>query len=285
MFAALPEKELDWSDQGVAGAYRFLQRAWSLFEEVPKENDEETNRDKRIIGKMHNCIKVVTENMDSFRLSLAIGAVMGFVNALQKYKEQPVHKETYNECLKTLALLLCPFTPHLAEEMWQKGGMKGPVSGADWPKYEASKIDEKADASEELVEDTIADIKRVLGLAKLTKASEIVLFVSHSWKYDLFRKVKGALEETRNLKEVMGRVMDKERAKDIASIVPKLLKDENKIPAVVLNQDTEVDALKDNLELLKKEFDCDKIAVFRAEEVEEVKANQAMPGRAAIIVK
>lgn len=285
LFAALPEKELDWSDQGVAGAHRFLQRAWSLFEDLPETNDSLENRDKRIIGKMHKCIKQVTDNMEDFRLSLAIGSIMEFVNDLQKYKEKPVNKDAYNECLNNMAKLLCPFTPHLAEEMWEKGGSEGFVSSSGWPKYDPSQIDEKADASEELIENTLSDIRRVLDLANKEKPEELILFVSDSWKYDFFSNMKEALKETHNIKEIMGKVMDKSRAKDIASLVPKLVKDESKIPSVILDQDTEVEALKSNLDTIKKEFDCEKIAIFRAEDTDEAKANQAMPGRVAIIVK
>ncbi len=93
------------------------------------------------------------------------------------------------------------------------------------------------------------------------------------------------MEKTRDIGELIKKTMDKEHGKDISAIVPKLIKDPAKIPEVILDQKTEVKALKDNIDIIKKEFGTEEVAVFAADESKEEKAKQAMPGKLAILVK
>ena len=107
LFAALPEKELEWSDKGVNGSFKFLNRVFRLSEDKPASFREEMNNaDKRITGKMHKTIKKVTESIEDFRLSLAIGSLIEFVNDLSKYKEYGVHKESYDQCIDHVFLAI-----------------------------------------------------------------------------------------------------------------------------------------------------------------------------------
>ena len=98
---------------------------------------------------------------------------------------------------KTIALLLAPFTPHLAEELWEKVGNKGFVSLEKWPVYDENKIDKKAEASELMVHKTISDINNVLGLIKVKEPKGIKLIVSGKWKYLMFKILKEEIKKTR----------------------------------------------------------------------------------------
>ncbi|MCX8147521.1 MAG: leucine--tRNA ligase, partial [Candidatus Woesearchaeota archaeon] len=120
LFTALPEKELEWSDQGVNGMFRFLNRLMALVEENINAKDAElTNRDRNLIAKQHRTIKLVTEHIEKFEFSLAIGKIMEFVNAIYRYKDGEINKKVYDEAIKTMALLIAPFAPHIAEEIWE----------------------------------------------------------------------------------------------------------------------------------------------------------------------
>ncbi len=287
LFAALPEKELEWNDEGVAGCYRFLNRAWSLAEKEPAySNEKELNTtDKNIIGKMHKTIRKVTVLIEEFKLSLAIGTIMEFVNDLNKYREKEVNKLAYHECIENLALLISPFAPHLAEEIWEKKGKKGFISLAGWPKYDESKIDEKAEAVEKMIGDTTGDISHVLELTGKDKVDKITLFVADEWKYDLFRNLKQGMEETFNVGKLMKKVMIKEHGKEISKLVPKIVKDPAKLPEKVLSQEDEINALKDAKDKFMEGFKAEIIDIIRSEESKEAKARQAMPGRPAIIIE
>lgn len=289
LFTALPEKELEWSDNGVSGAFRFLNRAYNLVEgdyEV-KVREELLNRDKHIIGKMHYTIQKVTKLMEEFKLSLAIGAMMEFVNDAYKYKEGEINKHVYDELTTNLSLLMCPFTPHLAEEMWEKLGKKGFISQAVWPQYDENKIDKEAIASEEIIHGIVSDISEVLKLTKVDKPKKIILFVSDQWKYDLITEVKEQLKDTHNAGEIMKRIMAtglKRYGKEISKLVPKLVKDESKIPETILSQEKEFDSLSDAREIIKKEFGVD-LEVVKAQDSREAKAKNSYPAKPAILME
>ncbi len=287
LFAALPEKELEWSDEGVNGSFRFLNKVFRLAEDKPSQSRKDlTNADKRIVGKMHKTIKKVTEDIEDFRLSLAIGSLMEFVNDLSKYKEEGVHKESYDKCLKNLILLISPFTPHIAEEMGKMLWEKGFVSLEQWPKYNEEMIDKEAEASEQRIENTIRDIRSVLNILGKEKPASIKIILASGWKYDFIKLLKELMEKTRDVSAIIKELMAgdlKVYGKEISKIVPKLLKDVSKIPEIVLGQDVELRNLADNKEKIEKEFSCT-TEITKAEDSKEAKASQAMPGKPAIVI-
>ena len=155
LFAASPEKELDWSDQGVVGSYKFICRAYSLFEKV-----KDTDSNQKIDNKIHRTIKSVTEKIENYDFNKAIVDLYGLVDYLGKCESIP--KDAFN----SLLLLLSPFAPHVCEELWEKARNKGFISIAKWPAFNESKIDEKIEKAEQMVDSTIADIRNILKLVK-----------------------------------------------------------------------------------------------------------------------
>ncbi|MDH7498028.1 MAG: leucine--tRNA ligase [Syntrophomonadaceae bacterium] len=146
LFASPPERDLEWSDQGVEGAYRFLHRVWRLFAEfadrlpgvpagLPPQMSQ-ADRDMRY--RTHFTIRKVTEDIETrFNFNTAISAIMEMVNALYQYKEgEDANLQVIREALEMLALLLAPFAPHIAEELWQATGHAGSVHQQSWPAYD-----------------------------------------------------------------------------------------------------------------------------------------------------
>ena len=290
LFAAMPEKELDWNDKGVSGAFRFLNRVYNLVNENLKDIKIDSKykslneKDKFILNKMHITIKNVTENINNFKYNIAIGSIMEFVNALQKYNEK--NKKVFGECIKNLILLLSPFTPHISEELWNKLKLKGFASLQKWPSYDESKIDEEAEALEDSLDRTKKDIYSVIELAKIDKPSKIRIFVAEAWKYGFIRKLKKKIEKTRNVGEIIKSFAKSDLdiyIKEISKMVPKLVKDETKMPKVVVGRNKEIDYLKNSLDVFKQEFDCD-VEIIDGKS-EEPKAKQAMPGKVAILIE
>ncbi|MBI5388975.1 leucine--tRNA ligase [Candidatus Woesearchaeota archaeon] len=292
LFAALPEKELDWSDQGVEGTFRFLKRVERLvdadFSLDPYTDDNLQNRDKHIIGKMHATLKRVTDLIEHIKFSLAIGAIMELVNDLYKYKEGPYKKSVYGETLKTTVLMLAPFAPHLCEELWERMGNEGFISLASWPVYDEQKIDKKAQACEELVQQTFADIASVLELAKITHPNEILLFVAKPWKHYFFARMQELLQTVKDPKEIMKALMAdptlKQHGQDVVKWVPRIMKDTSKLPKHVLDDAIEYATLMDGKQALEEKFGC-AVQIMKESESTEQKAQIAIPGKAAILVK
>lgn len=290
LFAALPEKELEWSDQGVEGSFKLLQRIASLFESIPEKSAEtKTFRDKHLLSHTHRTIKLVTEHMEKFEFSLAIGKLNELVKTLTSYRNAgDINKKIYGEALTNLTLLLSPFAPHLAEELWEKLGNKVFVSTEKWPTANEKLIDLKAEAAEDAVHTTMGDISGILKITNIVKPQKIILIVADDWKYVFTAAIRGLLEKTRNTGEIIKSLMQnanlKKYGQDISKLVPKFVSDPSKLPAFDLDQKTELTALNESQKLIEAEFKC-AVEILSAEKSKEQKAKQAMPGKPAILVK
>jgi len=150
LFAAPPEKDLEWSDQGVEGANRFLHRVWRLVGHfadrlsnlgrecaIPDSLPESWTILRR---KTHQTIRKVTHDLDGrFHFNTAIASIMEFVNFLNPLREEKIEDTmlpVLRESLESLTLLLSPFAPHIAEEMWEVLGHAGGIGVARWPDFD-----------------------------------------------------------------------------------------------------------------------------------------------------
>ncbi len=150
LFAAPPEKDLEWSDQGVEGGYRFLSRTWRIvmdyLEDIrgvepyagPAELEGEF---KTLRRKTHQTIKKVTGDIEErFHFNTAISAVMELINALYQVprpgRGDRLALSVIRETLEAAILLLAPIVPHFAEEIWQELGHGQGLAHASWPAYD-----------------------------------------------------------------------------------------------------------------------------------------------------
>jgi len=154
LFASPPEKELEWSDQGVQGSYRFLNRVWRIVRKntehlKSRDVNEFDDVDKEFLRIVHRTIKKVTSDIKRFNLNTAISAIMELVNANYKYydnkDESGINSKLLVEVNEKLLLLLAPFAPHIAEELWEMTGKTKSIHLADWPLF-----DEKLAKAEEI---------------------------------------------------------------------------------------------------------------------------------------
>jgi len=285
LFAALPEKELEWSDQGVEACYRFLGKTNSLLEEVEYAKGT-TKHDAYIESKLHTLIKECTDEVEQFKFSIAIQHIMELVNILAKYRERPVSRPLYHEALDTLIRLLAPFAPHLAEELWERRSHTMFVSIAPWPTHDERKIDAKAEAAYELIEHVKMDIRTVLELAKIAEPARITLFMPEQWKYDFVTTMKKLLATTSDPKQIIAAVMAsplKQHGQEVTRLIPTILKDRSKLPATLFRKEEEAGFYEKFADDLAEEFGCT-VAVEHAEHAKEPKAKQAMPGKPAILI-
>jgi leucyl-tRNA synthetase len=159
LFASPPERDLEWSDQGVEGAYRFLNRVWRLV----SENLEELNKVSGYSGnslegglktlnrKVHETIKKVTADIeDRFHFNTAISAVMELINDVYRYLNDNEDKDSeawsvIKGAIESAILLLSPVVPHITEELWNMLGNGDSLFDAGWPSYseDALEVDRK----------------------------------------------------------------------------------------------------------------------------------------------
>jgi leucyl-tRNA synthetase len=147
LFAAPPEKDLEWNEQGVEGCSRFLGRVWRAVTEnleliataeIPTAAGGAAADLRR---KTHQTIKKVTEDIDGrFHFNTAIAAVMELVNAIYAFKDGPQQPGVLRESLETVVRLLNPFVPHASEELWELLGHAESVEAVGWPKWDAATL-------------------------------------------------------------------------------------------------------------------------------------------------
>ena len=157
LFAAPPEKDLDWSDQGVEGAYRFLTRLWRFVSQYrdalasaasdldPKELSPTLRELRR---QIHRTIKKVTDDIEGrFHFNTAIAAVMELFNALSLAgKDESIWKDgtpLIKGGVETLVVLLYPFVPHMASELWESLGHRNSLEEIRWPGYSEEALEEE----------------------------------------------------------------------------------------------------------------------------------------------
>jgi leucyl-tRNA synthetase len=157
-FAAPPEKDLEWSDHGIEGAFRFLKRLYNLvinyaekLKEVSyKEEDlkDLPNNLLKLRRKLHQTIKKVSEDLEKrLHFNTAIAAIMEFLNLLEDTlkeisTEDEKNKKVLKECFDKVLLLISPICPHIAEELWEELGHKTFISLEKFPEYAPALIEE-----------------------------------------------------------------------------------------------------------------------------------------------
>ncbi|MEA4902306.1 leucine--tRNA ligase [Desulfitobacterium sp.] len=166
LFAAPPERDLEWSDQGVEGCFRFLNRVWRLVGQFADAVQGTKGNREQSFGKLdasakemrrqtHLTIQKVTSDIGTrFNFNTAVSSIMELVNALYLYKEQPkANPEVEREALETIIITLAPFAPHITEELWAGLGYTESIHKQPWPQ-----VDESA-----LVQDEVTVILQVNG--------------------------------------------------------------------------------------------------------------------------
>ncbi len=152
LFAAPPERDLEWNDQGVEGAFRFLNRLWRIVDHFAPfmgdrtetiNQDELSKSERELRRALHASIKKVTEDLgDRFNFNTAISAIMELVNAMYAFKEQQqqINAGLAHEVISSLLRLLAPFAPHMAEELWHETIGDNSVHKQQWPIFDAEAI-------------------------------------------------------------------------------------------------------------------------------------------------
>jgi leucyl-tRNA synthetase len=148
MFFARWELGGPWDSQGIRGSQRFLEDVWTLIVEPrPDNKGQAVDGDVRALRRaVHQTIKKVTEDIETFGFNTAIAALMSLRNTMKTAKDQPVaHTPAWDEAVETLLLLMAPFTPHIAEELWHRVGKTESIHLQSWPQWD------KAVAAEEMI--------------------------------------------------------------------------------------------------------------------------------------
>jgi leucyl-tRNA synthetase len=158
LFAAPPERDLDWNEQGVEGCYRFLNRVWRMVRRIvartadlppdPAQLSAVAGAALALRRKTHQTIRKVTEDIqERFHFNTAVAAIMELINMLYQVAVEDVRDDPTRQALREAAeatvLLLSPFTPHIAEALWMQLGHSGSTLHQPWPVYDPALTQEE----------------------------------------------------------------------------------------------------------------------------------------------
>ncbi len=196
MFAAPLDLWVRWDPQGVPGTHRFLSRLWNLVEEFLTDDTKQSQSAKSedVLQSIDRTIKKVTDDLESQKYNTAIAAMMQCTNDFYKFKTKGfTDKKTWQDSLESLVMLVAPFAPHTAEELWHKFGHEDSVHVDHWPIWDDAYI----------VNDTITIVVQVNGKVRANvslandSSEELVVKAAHADK-----KVAGYLKN-QNIKKTI----------------------------------------------------------------------------------
>jgi len=286
--AAQPEKAFDWTEEGAASAHGFLQNVYSLVDAyadgavdtgsaAARAGDGGTV-DEYVAGEIDATVATATGEFEAFRFNHALQAIRELVSLLRRYVDDTEPDDaTFERGLSTVARLLAPVAPHVAEELWERLGHDGLIAEADWP--DADKP-EGYETARLLVENTREDIRDIVDVAGIDDPARIEVAVAPEWKHY-------AREQARDLDgNVVGQLMDDDRLQrhgEAAADYAKELAGEGHLDEQ-LSPEREYEALTRATWLLEREFGAD-VVVYGAGEAPDDLAGKATPGRPGISIE
>lgn len=154
LFASPPDRDFEWSEQGVEGASRFLGRIWRLVYEFQGELGFSDNaqpdmsclnsEEKEMRRKVHATLKKVTQDVDRYSFNTAVAGVMELVNSLYQFRDVARTRTeamgVMQEAIEIVLLMLAPFAPHITEELWHEVGHNGSIHEESWPAADESAL-------------------------------------------------------------------------------------------------------------------------------------------------
>jgi len=287
LFGASPQSGLEWSDEGIGFAFKFIKNFYYLITEpIRTIREEHSLSDQLILYNLHETIKAVSESYEEVALRDAINHIIQFTSELRKYKEVGGKKDIYNECVEKLLLLFHPIAPHITEELWELIGKSGFVSLALWPSYDAAILTRENEFKWKLMNNVIEDIRSIIKATKTDKLNEITIIVADGWKFKFYTDLLSLIQNSTNqgviTKELMKNEEYKIHSKFVVQTIKKVLKNIGKYKES-LSTIEEFQFFKEITSIVEKRYDC-KVTVLLEKDSREAKAIQALPGKPALII-
>ncbi len=277
--------DVEWNEKDVLSYKTHLNSFTQLIEKLSslETNDQNSSIDEWIISKMNEKLKEYHKAMEEIDLRKAVGVMLfDFTKDIQRYlKRGGENKQVIKTIIDTLLKTMAPFIPHTCEELWEKTGHESLVSTQQIPTPDESKISKKAELKEQLVEEVEKGINNVIKLTGI-KPKKITIITAPEWKRKAYEKAK-----TLNVKEIIPTLMKddeiKEHGKNALKYLQWLTKHYHELDEKLSSKEEEK-VLKDAEQYLKKQFDAE-IIIEKAEDSKHEKANNALPGKPAILLE
>ncbi|MDL5363027.1 leucine--tRNA ligase [Halalkalicoccus sp. NIPERK01] len=283
MQAAQPERDFDWSEEGVRSTYAFLGRLKGMVEshveDAPAGADDAVA--SYVGSEIDATVAIATDAFDDLTFNEALRETQELVRTLRQYAAytEP-HAATYERGLSAVVRLLAPVAPHLAESLWARLGSEGFVVDADWPSAEIDR--EYVEKRRRLVENTRKDVRDIVEVAGIEDPKRIDVVVAPDWKYDAL-EIAVESDAENLIGELMGHDHIREQG-DAAADYGQDLQAEREALSMTLPPEGEHAALEAAAWLLEREFEAP-VGVIRAADAADDVVRKAEPGRPAIHIE
>lgn len=291
---ASPHVDVDWDPASANNSRKSVERAWYFANELmAMKEGKESPMDAWLESRMHSDVQKAKVFMDELKLREAANIVyFDLVNDLRWYlRRGGCNPGLIGKSLDAWIGMMAPFTPHMAEELWEMTGRREMVSISEYPGPEKFRHDRAAEDAERFVENILGDIAGILRMTGI-KPARICLYAAHGWKYDIQRMM---VLEGRDMGAVMKHAQTdpelKSKSKEISAFASKLMKDIKRFGEAGMPAHTkvfELDILGGARDFLAREFGC-VVSIFGGEEPDlydpKGKADVASPGKPGIHVE
>lgn len=290
--ASHPTKELDWSQEGVEASEEMLERIERIVKRTETTEEKaqpgESLEDRIVSTQIQRTKQQITEHMESYEFNLAINELDKLLTKLYWYESRGADQRIMSEGIRTLVKMVSPFSPHIAEDLWQEElGNDQFMLESDWPEVKENLLDEEAEKIDEYFDRVSSDIRDIQELFG-DQPGTIKVILASNWKYKAAEAIKQEIEGgNKDVGDIMGQVLDgelKQYAQQINSTVVDAVENPGKFQKQFTPEELETEALEQNQERWKEEFNAD-IVIEKEEESEEEKASRAEPGRPAIVME
>ncbi len=292
--AASPHVDVEWDPASVNNSRKSVERAWYFANELMGMKEGNPGSiDAWLESRMHSNIQKAKVFMDELKLREAANIVyFDLVNDLRWYlRRGGNNRDLLRKSVNAWIGAMAPFTPHMAEELWEVSGHKEMVSASAYPNPEEFSQDRTANDAERFIENILGDIAGILRMTGI-KPARICLYVAQGWKYDVQRMmVLEGMDMGAVMKHAQTDPELKAKLKEVGAFASKLMKDIKRFGEEGMPAHTkvfELDILGGAKEFLAKEFGCE-VAVYGGEEPDvydpKGKINVASPGKPGIHVE
>jgi leucyl-tRNA synthetase len=144
LFVGPPTDDATWNDNGLEGTSRFLERVWRMVTSDNATVDRDpTSDDHEVLATAHRAVKKVTEDIEKFRFNTAVAVLMSLANVMSDYLRRGARRETFDEVVRIMLLMLGPMAPHMSHELWERTGRGDMLAVESWPSWDPELVKEE----------------------------------------------------------------------------------------------------------------------------------------------
>ena len=288
LYAANPEKEIEWSDQGIKSVQKNVHDLWEMLTTTDyKVKKKKSWFDDWMKHQIQKTIREVNHNLDQWAFRDLIGNVFDLAESLKIYLDVGVNKKILEEARTTIIKLLNPFVPHLCEEIWALYGNTDLMVDQPWPKEDEKQLNPEMDLWMEFITNMVFDYKNITKIIPFTPKKATII-IADEWKNKVVRNVLDLIKNQSALKELIGTIMKDPELKPHGKIIPAMIKkiteNPGKFAVPFESQAKELEFCRSNLEFIQKRIGIE-IAFVSESESKDPKAKNALPGKPSIILE